>query len=138
MSKKPHALYCDDVSRTKQAPANDLDINEIIRRAKNGMDISKSINARTPRYGDFTCVSDFKTMCDTVNNAKAAFMQLDAKLRKRFDNDPAKMFDFLADETNREEAEKLGLISSKSKTVDASKNPVEPAVKPADSKDTPK
>ena len=37
-------------------------------------------------------------------------MALPAHLRARFENDPAQLIDFLGDENNRSEAEKLGLL----------------------------
>jgi len=48
-----------------------------------------------------------------VQNAEENFMQLDAKLRKKFDNDVAKMAEWLADPENDEESRKLGLREPK-------------------------
>lgn len=111
MSKRdPNALYCDDVSLTKQAFAEDCDINEILRRAANGQDVTNAMSQRMARYGDFTNVPDFRESLNLVTRANAAFMELPWQLRERFANDPANMLAFLNDDRNRDEAEKLGLV----------------------------
>jgi hypothetical protein len=38
-------------------------------------------------------------------------MALPANIRSRFDNDPAKLIDFMENPANREEAESLGLVN---------------------------
>jgi phage internal scaffolding protein len=38
-------------------------------------------------------------------------MALPAQIRSRFDNDPAKLIDFLENEQNHDEAIKLGLVN---------------------------
>lgn len=72
-------------------------------------------------YGDFT---DLRNLQDHLNNARAmlqqaeeGFMQLDARTRRRFDNDVAKMVQWLGDEANREEAISLGLIEKKEEII---------------------
>lgn len=49
---------------------------------------------------------------EAVEVASASFMDLDARLRERFNNDPLMLADFLADADNRDEAVELGLISA--------------------------
>ena len=49
-------------------------------------------------------------------------MALPSRVRRRFDNDPAELMEFLADEANREEAVMLGLIEKE--------EPVQPAPAP--------
>lgn len=59
---------------------------------------------------DFSAVTDFKGAHDAVKEAEAKFMALEAKVRQRFDNDPAKLFGFLSDRANLDEAVQLGLV----------------------------
>ncbi|QGH73232.1 MAG: scaffold protein [Microviridae sp. ctKAt32] len=112
-TRKPFALYCDEPSITKQSFKEECDINEILKRAKNGQDISVLFNQRVKRYGDFTNVPDYRDALDLVNRAEGMFMELEAKVRERFANDPARMIAFLQDPGNREEAERLGLVMPK-------------------------
>lgn len=57
----------------------------------------------------------FHEMQNTVVQAQQSFMQLPSQLRAKFDNAPENLMAFLADENNREEAEKLGLVTPKKK-----------------------
>lgn len=109
--RRPHALYGFEPTKTKQSFKQECDINEILKRAKNGQDISKLVNNRVARYGDFTNVPDYRDALDMVNRAEGMFMQLDAKVRERFNNDPGRMISFLQDPANRDEAIKLGLVN---------------------------
>ena len=63
----------------------------------------------TPSYGDFSSVLEFQQAQNILIEAQDAFDALPASLRKRFDNDPAVMLEFIENPDNREEAEKLGL-----------------------------
>ena len=66
----------------------------------------------SPRYGDFSGITDYHTAMNAVIAAEDGFMALPADLRARFQNDPAQLIDFLSDENNRSEAEKLGLLDA--------------------------
>lgn len=96
---------------TQQSGAQECDINYIMDRALKGADVSSLRNPRSPQYGDFTQIpTDLRECLEVVRKADQAFMSLDAHVRKRFDNDPAKLMDFLHDPANRDEAVTLGLI----------------------------
>lgn len=96
----------------QQSGAQECDINYIVERAKRGSDVSH-LNTRTAQYGDFTEVpTDLRECLVKVRKADEAFMSLDAHVRKRFDNDPAKLLDFLNDSKNRDEAISLGLVTA--------------------------
>lgn len=105
-----------DVKLTQQSAKDECDINLIVERAKSGADLSKLARG-TPFYGDFTDLPDLRSAMLIVKQAEAAFMSLDAVVRKRFSNDPVQMMEFLNDPANREEAVKLGLVEPK-KDVD--------------------
>lgn len=109
-SGDPFGLVCPEPSLTKQSFKEECDINEILRRAMNGQDVSGSLNARVARYGDFTNVPSYQEALDVVSRAEGMFMELDADLRARFQNDPAKLLEFISDDRNRDEAIKIGLI----------------------------
>lgn len=118
---KADAIDCSkDVSLTQQSGKDECDINLIVERAKRGAAIP-NLNEREPMYGDFTLLpTDLRDCLEIVRKADEAFKALDAHVRRRFDNDPSKMIDFLNDPKNRDEAITLGLV----------KAPVEPVVDP--------
>lgn len=74
------------------------------------------------RYADFTGITDYKEMLDTVQYAKEAFSLLPAKVRARFRNDPAELLAFVQDDKNYDEALKLGLVERKPQTPEANSN----------------
>lgn len=95
-------------SMTQQQFAEEADINTIVRRF--GLTGELPDDFRPPAYGDFTDVMDYQTSLNAVRAADAAFMQMPADLRARFDNDPQKLIEFLGNDNNRDEAVKLGLV----------------------------
>lgn len=102
-------LKCEDATLTKQAFAEECDINTIVRRF--GISGELPTGVRMPTHGDFTGISDFKTAMDAIARANEAFDEMPAEVRARFHNDPHEFVDFCSDEANRAEAEKYGLIS---------------------------
>lgn len=113
---------------TEQAHAARLNPNRIVAKAKQtGM---LPTVQRMAQYGDFSQVGDYMEAQAQIIAANDAFMALPAKIRDRFKNDPAYLLTFLAEESNREEAEKLGLIEPKKKE--------EITPKPAEGVPTPK
>jgi phage internal scaffolding protein len=101
-------LECLEPTLAQQHARDECDINTIVRRF--GLTGELPNNVRVPRYGDFTGVSDYQTAMNMVMEANAAFMQLPAEVRSRFNNDPGALVDFISDDSNRAEAEKLGLV----------------------------
>lgn len=90
----------------------ECDINNII----NGS-VQQVVNGvpgqRQAVFGDFTEVPQtYQEYCNRVVEARENFMLLDSKIRRRFDNDPHKLIDFLADKGNLDEAVKLGIVNS--------------------------
>lgn len=111
MGNGPRVDCSNDVKLTQQSGKDECDINLIIERAKRGAVIEPRPQA--PQYGDFTEVpTDLRDCLNMVRRADELFMSLDAQVRRRFDNDPAKMLDFLNDPQNREEGVKLGLVKA--------------------------
>lgn len=102
-------LCCKDVSLAKQSFAEEVDINTIVRRF--GLDGELPVGVRMPTYGDFSGVDDFQTAMHAVMDAKASFERMPAKVRARFDNDPARFVDFCSDDRNAEEVARMGLVT---------------------------
>jgi len=94
-------------SLTKQEPAADADVNQMVRRFfKTGYMPQTN---RQPRFGDFTGPG-FQEMNNAISAAHSQFMGLPAPVRKRFKNNPQNLINWLDDPENGKEAIKLGLI----------------------------
>lgn len=99
-------LICEDPSLTKQSFTKSSDIREmLVKYAKTGILGDPS---RTPIFGDFSR-TDFVESMNLVASVKSQFENLPVVIRDRFQNDPAEMLEFLADEKNNDEAVRLGL-----------------------------
>lgn len=98
---------------------DECDVNTILRNYETTGLLTHVANG-TPSYGDFSSVLEFQQAQNILIEAQDAFEALPASLRKRFDNDPAVMLEFIENPDNREEAEKLGLLNkSINSTVDS-------------------
>lgn len=97
-----------DPSLAQQQFKDECDINVIVERF--GLTGEMPLNPQVPKYGDFTGVYDFQSALNAINQAEASFMELPAKVRARFENDPQQLLEFVSDEKNREEAQSLGLL----------------------------
>ena len=104
-------MHCEDASLAQQHFKDECDINNILRQFNiTGLLPEAPLS---PRYGDFTGIGDYHTALNQVIAAEDEFMSLPAAIRARFQNDPALLIDFLDNEENRQEAEKLGLVNPK-------------------------
>lgn len=101
-------LHCADPSLAVQSERDEVDINTIVKRF--GLTGQLPVGVRAPTYGDFDGISDFHEAANAIAESYEAFDQMPAEVRRRFDNDPGKFVDFCSDDSNREEAIKLGLI----------------------------
>lgn len=101
-------LKCEDSSLAVQSSVEECDINTIVRRF--GLTGELPDTPTVPMSGDFMDVVDYQTALNSVIAADAAFMEYPAGVRSRFDNDPQKMMEFVADVANLDEARRLGLL----------------------------
>ena len=103
-------LACEEPTLAQQHFKDECDINNILRQFNvTGMLPEAPLS---PRYGDFTGITDYHSAMNAVIAAEDGFMELPAQIRARFQNDPAQLIEFLNDENNRSEAEKLGLLDT--------------------------
>jgi len=119
-------LHCEDASLTQQHFKDECDINNILRQFNVTGLLPES--ALSPRYGDFTGISDYHSALNQVIAAENEFMALPAQIRSRFDNDPAKLIDFLDNSENLDEAIKLGLVTKTEELPQVVEVPQEKAV----------
>lgn len=107
-------VHFPEKSRTQQHQKDDCDINKIIERFKRGIPITH-LRKGTPEYGDFTNAMDYLEAANAITRAASSFAELPQEIRDRFP-EPADLLEFIEDDANRDEAEKLGLVPQ-SKTV---------------------
>jgi len=101
-------LACEEPSLAQQHFKEECDINTILQKFNITGILPEA--PLSPRYGDFSGIGDYHTALNRVMAAQSEFGALPAQIRARFDNDPSKLIQFLDDESNRPEAEELGLV----------------------------
>lgn len=94
---------------TRQEFKQECDINYILSQYELGYEVTH-INEAAPQYLDCSAET-FREHMDYIAGAFSMFEELPAKLRARFDNDPAEFLDFCSHEKNRPEMAQLGLLS---------------------------
>lgn len=106
-ASRESGLMCLDESRAIQSARDEVDINTIVRRF--GLTGELPTDVKMPMSGDYEGVTDYHSALNAVIAADAAFMEFPASVRARFNNDPQKLLEFVADPANLDEARKLGL-----------------------------
>jgi len=96
-------------SRTKPEFHKEANINRIMKKYRRTGLLGDPLQLRNMKYGDFATGNDFSDMYMRVKDAQFEFNSLPAKIRNRFNNDPAQLVDFINDPKNDAEAIELGL-----------------------------
>lgn len=106
-----------DPGKTKQEPAEDADINVLMKRF-GVTDNSEMPNFANPNaiWGDF---SEFPTnpidAMNAIRHANLEFMRLPADIRMEFET-PANLYNWMANPRNKEEAIRIGLLEKATPT----------------------
>lgn len=130
-------LICEKESLAMQSFKEECDINNVVRKyATTGQ--LPVLNKGEGKYGDFSAVTDYASALNAVCEAQEMFMQINAEIRERFDNDPAKFLAFVDDPKNGKELIKMGLAMPMPEKNDQSsaggvKEPAKGAVFPTSS-----
>lgn len=119
------ADFSKSPSLTVQAPAEETDINKIMKRVMKGQSVI--VNNGQPFYGDVSDLGGLQEAFMKVQEAEDLFMQYPADVRERFENDPIQLVEFLENPNNRAEAEKLGLVNKAPVPEPAKTPPTPPA-----------
>lgn len=98
----------DGTGRTQQQFREEVDINEIMRRATRGQ-MPTHLMPGTPLYGDFSGPSELQDMLDSVAAADQAFLELPAEARELADNDPVRFLE-LVDEGDEDLLRSVGVV----------------------------
>lgn len=117
---RPHSHYgfdnCDPntgeilPSMTRQSEMDACDIHNILKQfSQQGFEQLVRDNAARGQYADLTSLPDYQEALEIVLKSNEAFAALPSQVRERFQNDPARFVEFLADPANQDEAIRLGL-----------------------------
>lgn len=99
-----------DRGMTVQSDKKEADINNIVSRIMKTGQLPPTVRGQ-PFYGDdLSIFGDYQDCWMKVREANELFASYPADVRRRFDNDPAKMLMFLDDPANLDEAVKLGIV----------------------------
>ena len=115
---------CVGPSLTQQHFKDECDINAIIARHdttglwSNSVDLVK---ARQPLFDDFSVLPDFMDAQNFLNEAGDLFNALPSGIRRRFDNNPAELLEFLGISTSFPSLIEISIDKS-CKTINISKN----------------
>lgn len=96
-------------SKTDQSFKDDCDVNIVLQRFMKTGD--QSIFRQGGSYADVSEVPDLLESHLNLQRAKLAFDQLPALVRKKLENNPLMLEQYLLDPNNHEEAIELGLIN---------------------------
>lgn len=102
-------FFTEGTGRTKQSFRDECNIQTILKKYQQGLPIDTG-SLQGEQFGDFTNMGDFTTAQRRIRVAQESFQALPSKIRSRFHNEPGELLDFMNDEENREEAQRMGLI----------------------------
>lgn len=104
--------FTPDMPKAKQEFKKQCDINEIVKQARrNGEELLQPVSIISDIAIDLSQMPPYAVMVQKTIEAQQAFEELDPKIRRRFNDDPAKLLEFLQDPANKPEAQKLGLVN---------------------------
>ena len=110
----PHKKYVfntEGESLTQQHFKDECEVINIIKKHdRNG--IIEHVQRGQARYGDFSNVADYREALDLVRDAQDEFMTIPSDIRKKFDNDPGKFYEFVSNPDNKEELKQMGFIET--------------------------
>jgi len=99
-----------DKSETQQQYVETTDINTIMKKYSNNMNLIPDLQQRGV-YADVSELPSYQDALNTVIAAEKAFESVPADLRYRLQNDPQKFIEYLNDPKNKEEATTLGFFT---------------------------
>lgn len=132
ITKRPNGTtrvhtVCEGKTRAHQQYKEQCDVNNIIAKYKKTGTVTHVRNKVSGVYADLTNFPSYEEAMQTIVRANHAFLEVPAKIRARFNNDPQAMIDFLTNPENDKEAIELGL-----------KNPPPPPTSPSPTTEAPK
>lgn len=110
-ARRPLATKNTKPSRTKQSLAEDLDVNNIVRKYNGDLQAVANAHAFEALYGDFDSM-DMKTAIDKVEKAKELFLAIPSSVRGHFDNDAGAFIDYATNPDNLDQMRQWGLAEA--------------------------
>lgn len=107
IKRRKVVIYTGDESKVQKSMQDETDIKNIL--AKYGRTGILPVMKNEAIYGDFSNVPEYQEAQNILIKAENQFNSLSSDVRKKFDNDPAKMLEFVSKEENLEEMYDLGL-----------------------------
>lgn len=107
-SSEETATICETETRTQQQFKDECDINVLMRKFGVTGELPQLVRPVMP--DEYSEVFDFQSAMNVIRKAEEAFMQMPSGIRARFQNNPQIFTEFFANEDNRIEAEKMGLL----------------------------
>lgn len=95
-------------SLTQQQFKEECDVNNILSKYRRTGMVSH-LAKHQGNFGDFSSVEEYQVSLDKLMTAQRSFEALPSEIRSKFENDPAKLIEFLDNKNNDQEAIKLGL-----------------------------
>lgn len=117
-------------SKTLQADEQNANIHFLMARYEKTGQLPQLIR-ENPQYGDFSDMPTYQESLNLVIHANNQFAALDAKIRSRFQNDPAQFLAFANNPENLEEMVKMGLAVKKAEMPPVNVGQGQPATPPA-------
>lgn len=106
--KRVQRSFTAGSSKTRQEFKDQCDVNKIIKSySRTGM--INHVTRIKAKYGDFSDLPSFEESSNILIKAEQAFMELPAKVREAFGNDPARFVEASKD-PSLSEFRKLGLV----------------------------
>lgn len=93
-------------SMTEQQFKHETDINNIVKGAISNLPPRNSM----PVFADFPDPNAYVESMNMIADAHSLFETMPSDIREKFKNSPEEMLRFMADENNKDEAIKLGLV----------------------------
>lgn len=97
----------NEPTKTKQALADNLDVNKIIKRYHATGVLPKAHDFEAV-YGEFDSF-DLREAIEKVHNAEKLFLEVPSKIRAEFNNDAGAFIDFATNAANIDQMRKWGL-----------------------------
>lgn len=108
-NRADYQIFFKKKGRTKQAHADECDINQIMAKFQETGAITHANNHQA-NY-DFVSGLTFTQSMEIVTTAGRMFDELPSSLRKRFNHDPAQYLTFVQDPANLDAMGDLGLLT---------------------------
>lgn len=107
---------------TKQSEFENANINSIMNRwMQSGI---APVMTQTPKYGDFTGITDFHRAMNQVHGAEEEFMALPAAVRREADHDVGQFLEMVATQEGLEVLIGLGLPADRTPGAPDPKPPI--------------